>query len=71
MRHTQCGEVFAPDPAECRVVPQQVGQFRALLDQMGARKPGDLLVEVVDAEHLAEDHARIVEAQRLVKVAGH
>ena len=61
-------EMLAPHPAELRVVPQEVRELAALLNQVAPGEPRDLLVEVRGADELAQDDARVVEAQGLVEV---
>ena len=63
--------MFLPDPAKLRIVPQQIREFRPLLDQLRAGQSVHFFLEATDAEHLTQHHARIVEAQRLIEVAGH
>ena len=48
-------EVLAPDAAELRIVTNQVGELAALLDQVAAGQPVDLLLEPGGADHLAQD----------------
>ena len=53
-----CGdEVFPAHAAKLRVVPQQVREFRPLLNQLRARQSFHLFLEARDAEHLAQRHA--------------
>src|ERR1700751_4803999 len=61
-------QMISPHAPEIRIVAQQISQFGALLDQPGVGEPGDPFVKAIDTEHLAEDQAGIVEAQRLVEV---
>ena len=63
-------QILPPDPAVLGVVLKQVGQLGSLLHQMDLRQADDLLREAADAQHLAQREAGIVEAQRLVEVAG-
>lgn len=62
-------EVLAPYRAELGIVTQKIGQLAALLDQVGAGQAGDLLRERRAPDELAQDEARVVEAQRLIEVA--
>ena len=48
----------------------QVGKLRALLHKVDLRQPLYPVVEIVDADQFGKDHARIVEAERLVEVTG-
>jgi hypothetical protein len=59
-------------PAKFRIVQQQVRELAALLHQIQLGHPGNLAFKLGKryAEQLAEHVPRIVEAQRLVKVAG-
>ena len=61
-------QVLAAHAAELRVVPDQVGQLAALLDEVAGREARDLLFEARHAEQLAQHDARIVEAERLVEI---
>ena len=61
-------EVLAAHAPELRIVANQVRQLAALLHEVARRQPLDLLLEIRDPEQLAEDLARIVEAERLVEV---
>ena len=63
-------EVLTAHAAEFRVVAEQVGQLRTLLDQVDGGQAPDLFIKSAQAEHLAQDDAGIVKAQRLVEVAG-
>jgi len=62
-------QVLAPHAAVIRVVPQQIRELPALLDEVGAREACDLFTKPGDSHDLAEDDPRIVEAQRLVEIA--
>ena len=70
MRLPDFDEVLAAHLAVLGIVEQQIGQLGALLHEVGARQPGDLVVEPVGAEQLAQHDARIVEAQCLIEIAG-
>ena len=61
-------EMPAPDAAKVGIVADQVGELAALLDQVAARKSGDLLFKVAHAQHLAQNVARVIKAQCLVEV---
>src|SRR5205807_5425622 len=50
-------------------VQQQVPELSARLHQVDARQPGALLAKAGNAEQLAQDDPRVVEAQGLVEVA--
>jgi len=58
---------YAP---KTRIVAKEIRELGALLDQVNVRKTGDLLAKVRYADQLAENEPGIVEAQRLVEVAG-
>ena len=62
-------EVVAPYAPELRVVTNQVGELGPFLHEVESREPGDTVVEPTDAQQLAQQAARIVEAQRLVEIA--
>ena len=51
-------EVLAPHAAELGIVTNQVGQLAALLHQVVAGQPLDLVLERRGADQLAQDHAR-------------
>ena len=63
-------EMLPAHAAVFGIVQQQVRELSALLHQVDAGEPGDLLVEGRGAEQLAQDGAGVLEAQRLVKVTG-
>src|SRR5262249_9419465 len=63
-------EVLPADLPVFGVVQQQVGQLSALLHEVDPCQAGDLLLEARGAQQLAEHDPRVVEAQRLVEVAG-
>src|ERR1700674_4053541 len=52
-----------------RIVQDQVCQFSTLLNQMDVCKPGDPLVESGHSQQFAQHDPRIVEAERLIKIA--
>ena len=61
-------EVLAPHAAKLRIVPNEVRQLAALLHEVAARKPVDLLLEPRRADQLAQHGARVVEAEGLVEI---
>ena len=63
-------EVLAAHASERRVMPQQVGQFSPLLDEIAAGESGDFFFKIGDSHDLAEDEAGVVETERLIEVAG-
>ena len=63
-------QVFVTHAAKLRVVPNEIGQLAALLDEVGQRQPRHLLLELGDAKHLGENQTGVIEAQRLVEVGG-
>jgi hypothetical protein len=65
-----CDEVFFADVAEVGIVEDQITEFRALLNEVDGTEAFDLVVKAVETDELAEDDARVIEAQRLVKIAG-
>ena len=62
--------MFLTHAPEFRIVQNQVGKLRALLHKVDLRQPLYPVVEIVDADQFGKDHARIVEAERLVEVTG-
>ena len=62
-------QVVSGDAAVLGVVAQQVGELRALLHQVEPGERGHFFAEARDPEQVAQDHAGIVEAQRLVEIA--
>jgi len=62
--------VLAADAAEGRIVAQQVGELAPLLHEVAAREARDLDLEIRGADDLAQHQPGVVEAQRLVEVAG-
>ena len=52
-----------------RIVTQQVGQLGSFLHEIEPRQIRDLVLKAGDPEHLAQYETRVVEAQRLIKVA--
>ena len=64
-------QVLAPDAAKLGVVPDQIGELAALVDEIAAPQSVDFGVERGHAEPLGEHNARIVEAQCLVEVRRH
>ena len=63
-------EVLSAHGPEFRVVPQEIGELAALLDEVDAGEPRHLLVVATRSDDLTQDHPRVVEAQGLVEVAG-
>src|SRR5712692_3886105 len=63
-------EVLAADLAEVRVMKNEIAKFRALLDEVHLGKTFHLVVEAVKADQFTENDSRVVEAERLVKIAG-
>src|SRR4029077_5798779 len=63
-------KVLAPDLAEVRVMENQIAEFRALLDEVHLGKAFHLVMKSVEADQLAKNDSRVVEAKRLVKVTG-
>ncbi len=63
-------KVLAPDLAEVRVMENQVAELRALLDEIHLGKTFHLVMKSVEADQLAKNDSRVVEAERLVKVTG-
>jgi len=63
--------ILAYAGTELWIVQQQVGQFRALLDEVQLGHSFDLALKFFqrDADQLAQDVTGIVKGQRLVKVA--
>src|SRR5690606_3105624 len=61
-------QILATDPAEFRIVPEQIGEFRPLLHQILTRQTRHLIGEPFDAEHLAHGMTRIVKTQGLVEI---
>ncbi len=51
------------------IVQQQIGEFSALLDKVDVRESCNALAKTMDAHQFAEDDARIVETQRLIKIS--
>src|SRR5207247_619928 len=61
-------QVLAPNHAEFRVVTDQVRQLSALLNEIARAEPVDFLAKVRDANQIAQDLSRIVEAERLIEI---
>jgi hypothetical protein len=66
---TRFDKMLPPDTAELGIVAEEISEFGPLLYEANTRKTGDFLFKVRNAQHLGQDETRIVEAQRLVKVA--
>jgi hypothetical protein len=62
--------MLAAHAPELGIVAKEVGELGALLNQVDVREAGDLLSEVRYADQLTEDEPGVVEAQRLVEIAG-
>jgi hypothetical protein len=60
--------VFPANASEFRVVPDQVRELAALLDKIARGEARDLVLEPGDAEQLAQNLTRVVEAQRLIEI---
>jgi hypothetical protein len=63
-------EVLAADLSEVRVMKNEIAEFRALLDEVHLGKTFHLVVEAVEADELAQNDSRVVEAKRLVEITG-
>ncbi len=63
-------QVLLSNPPVFRIVEQKIGELGALIHQMHGREPRALFLEPADAEHLAQEEAGIVEAERLIEVTG-
>src|SRR5205823_3131705 len=63
-------EVLAAHTAEIRVVENEIAELRALLHKVHLREAVDLVAEAVETDELAKNHARVIEAERLVKITG-
>jgi hypothetical protein len=63
-------EVLPPHPPELRVVPDQIGELPALMDEVAPAQAVHLRLETGHAEQVGQHGARIVEAERLVEVRG-
>jgi hypothetical protein len=61
-------EMLAAHAAELRIVPDEIRELAPLLYQIAAREAVHLLLERRRAKQLAEDGARIVEAQGLIEI---
>ena len=70
MRRPTSTRCSLPHLAELGIVEQQVGELGALLDEAGPRQAGDLALEALGADQAAQHDAGVVEAERLVEVAG-
>jgi hypothetical protein len=56
--------------AKLRIVTQQVSQFGTLMNEVRFCQACHLLLETADSEQVAQNVARIIEARRLIEVAG-
>src|SRR5713226_3884967 len=63
-------KMLATHFAEVRIMQNEIAEFRALLDEVHLRKAFHLVIEAVKADQFAENDSRVVEAERLVKIAG-
>jgi hypothetical protein len=62
--------MLAAHAPELGIVAKEVRELGALLHQVDVRETGHLLSEVRHADQLAEDEPGVVEAQRLIEIAG-
>jgi hypothetical protein len=63
-------QVLTPHLPVLRIMEQQVSKLGSLLHQMRSGEAGTPLHEPGDSQHLTQHDSRVVEAQRLVEVAG-
>src|SRR5712691_8734044 len=63
-------QVLAADAPDIRVVENQIAQLGALLDKVHRRKSLNLVRETMETDQLAKDNSRVIETERLVKIAG-
>ena len=63
-------QVLLAHLAELGIVEQQVGELGALLHEAGARQSGDFALEALGPDEAAQDDSGVVEAERLIEVAG-
>jgi len=63
---------FANSRPEFRIMQQEISQLRSLLDQIDLGHPGCFTFEFLggDADDFAQDVARVVKRQSLVKITG-
>src|SRR6476660_10293839 len=62
-------QVVAPHTAELRIVQDQVRELSALLYQVNLGQSPDFVMEAVNTDQIGEHDSRIVETERLVKIA--
>ena len=63
-------QMLAAYAPELGIVAQEVRELGALLHEVNVREAGNLFSKVRYADQLAEDEPGVIEAQRLVEVAG-
>src|ERR1700730_65973 len=61
-------KVFMANTAKLRVVPDEVRELPALLNEVAACEPRDPFLKAADPQQLAQDQTRVIEAQRLIEV---
>jgi len=66
---TDLDQIFSAHAPKLRIVAQQVRELGAFLHEIEPRQVRDLVLKAGDAEHLAQHETRVVETQRLVKIA--
>ena len=64
-------QVFAPDAAKLRIVPDQIGELSALVDEITAPQSFDFGVETQVRQAVREHDAGVVEAESLIEVRCH
>src|ERR1700687_5679497 len=57
-------QMFAPYAAKFGIVKNQIGELRALLDEVHLRQALDLVVKGVETDEFAQNDTRVVEAER-------
>src|SRR5258708_27932791 len=62
-------QMFAPNAAKFRIMQNQVGKLRALLHQVDLRQTANLVVKALYADQFGKHYSRIIETERLVKIA--
>jgi hypothetical protein len=63
-------QVLAAHAAEFRIVQNKVREFSALLNESNVGKALHFVVKAMETDKFAQRDSRVVEAERLVKVAG-
>src|SRR5215813_7307714 len=63
-------QVVAAHTAKLRIVQDEVGELGALLYQVDLRQSPDLVMEALYADQFGKHDSRIIETERLVKIAG-